>query len=101
MIRLTFGKDPPTTKRAFIHWIGPEASAVKRGQWNSKSLKAQDVYRQYMTINVFHTATSRDELSLTEIIETVKRLSYDAADEDEGITHSNVVKRKRASLLAR
>jgi len=81
LLRLSFGKEPHTkTKWVFLQWTGPETPTVKRGRWIGRSVEAQEKLRRHVTLNHHHKANDTEDLSLSCIIDAVKRLTYDAKD---------------------
>lgn len=88
------GKD--TVKYIFLHWMGPNTSVVKAGQWNSKVSKAEDLARKYFTISHKIKANSMDDLDLGKIIAEMKRLMYGLEDSFGNVVsgHSHTLTRK-------
>jgi len=74
VIRVSVGAG--ISKQVFIHWIGPEASTVKKGQWNSKVPAAQEKIRGFLSINHSMTAHGIEDLDLAEMMKELKMLTY-------------------------
>ena len=74
VLRLSFGKGRfRRTKWVFVHWAGSSASALRRGRDNA----ALGVIRPTLgptSIDLHATGPSREELSLPEVIEKVRRV---------------------------
>jgi len=85
LMRFTFPREkaPPIVKYLFIHWIGPEVSAVKRAQLNAKQKAAADEFRSVCSITFSKTAYTPDDLKLEELISDLKQITYDTADSSD------------------
>jgi len=66
---------PPIVKCMFIHWIGPQVSVVRRGQWNSKLEQAASKVRQSCDFAFRKTAYSLDDLDLARLIHELGRVT--------------------------
>jgi len=91
LLRLSFKNDPARklssadwekcskqrflTKYVFIHWIGDEAPAMKRGQWNTRVEEAKELARGKMTIALTKTYHAKKDVDLAEIISELERLT--------------------------
>jgi len=80
-------------KHVFTHWIGPNVSAVKCGQWNSKVPQAEEIVRSHISINLKKTAHNLDDMDLPEFMNELRRLTYNV-DDDFG----SLVSQQRASI---
>merc|ERR1712048_800352 len=84
----------PLCKHVFIHFIGPKASTVKKGQWNSKVPNAEAEVRKFFAIHFKMTAHDLDDMELPAIIEELRRLTYNVDDkigelaQDQPLTRS-------------
>lgn len=89
-LRFTFPRQfdaPPIVKHAFLHWIGPEVSAVRRGQWNSKLADALSLLRKSCDFAFRTTAYSLEDLELQHLISELRRLTYDTTDDNARLTY--------------
>jgi len=78
-MRFTFPREdsPPIIKFLLVHWIGPQVSAVKRGQLNAKLDDAKSKMRNHFDCTLQKTAYDLDDLDAMELINELKRLVYD------------------------
>merc|ERR1712232_251003 len=103
VIRFTFPRQsdaPPIVKYVFIHWIGPEASAVRRGQWNSKLADAVSLLRKSCDFAFQTTAYGLEDLELDHLIKELLRLTYDTTDDNARLTYLGVADLDRRQLSA-
>lgn len=80
-------------KHVFVHWIGPSVSTVKCGQWNSKVPQAEEIVRSRMSVNLKKTAHNLDEMDLAEVMNELRRLTYNVDD-----NFGSLVAQQRASV---
>jgi len=66
---------PPIVKYLFIHWIGPQVSVVRRGQWNSKLEDAASKMRSACDFAFRKTAYALEDLELANLIEELGRVT--------------------------
>lgn len=66
---------PPIVKYLFIHWIGPQVSVVRRGQWNSKLEDASSKMRSTCDFAFRKTAYALEDLELADLIEELGRVT--------------------------
>jgi len=69
------GSAPPIVKYLFIHWIGPKASVIRRGQWNSKLEEAALKMRSSCDCAFRKTAYSLEDLELPHLIDELGRVT--------------------------
>eukprot|EP00913_Durusdinium_trenchii_P010141 g9508.t1 len=96
VIRFTFGREtassvegmtasPKVVKYIFVHWVGPNVSAVRRGKWNAKQQQADAQVRAICSITFRREAHSLDDLDLADLISELWRLAVvDGAITDAG-----------------
>merc|ERR1712217_953626 len=70
-----FGDGPPIVKFVFVHWIGPEVSPVRRGQWNSKLEEASTLVRKFCDFAFRRTAYVADDFDPANFINELARLT--------------------------
>ncbi|CAK9035086.1 unnamed protein product [Durusdinium trenchii] len=102
VIRFTFGREtassvegmtasPKVVKYIFVHWVGPNVSAVRRGKWNAKQQQADAQVRAICSITFRREAHSLDDLDLADLISELWRLAVvDGAITDAGKSQISV-----------
>eukprot|EP00928_Gymnodinium_smaydae_P000036 TRINITY_DN10018_c0_g1_i1.p1 TRINITY_DN10018_c0_g1~~TRINITY_DN10018_c0_g1_i1.p1 ORF type:complete len:425 (-),score=87.50 TRINITY_DN10018_c0_g1_i1:223-1497(-) len=62
-------------KHVFVHWVGPNVPAVKKGIWNSRLADAEELIRDHMAICLQMNVYELEELETEEILLELERLS--------------------------
>jgi len=78
VLRFLFPREhgaPPIVKYLFIHWIGPQVSVVRRGQWNSKLEEAASKMRSTCDFAFRKTAYALEDLELVNLVEELGRVT--------------------------
>mmetsp|Transcript_108568 Transcript_108568/g.215561 ORF Transcript_108568/g.215561 Transcript_108568/m.215561 type:complete len:85 (+) Transcript_108568:1107-1361(+) len=67
--------------RFFIHWVGPDVSAVRRGLFNAKCLKVIAMAKKHYTLALQRRASSIKEIRIEDIVNDLRYLkALGAAD---------------------
>jgi len=76
LLRLVFGVGRlKRTKYAFVHLIGPQVSAVKRGRINAVRPSVEAAFKEFANSTVAFYDLGADDLSLEGVIERVRHVS--------------------------
>merc|ERR1712048_71025 len=104
VLRFSFPRDcdaPPIVKFLFVHWIGSEASAVRRGQWNSKLEAAASAVRKACDFAFRKTAYIPEDLMLDGLIEELARVTCATSSDTRQFPHACIATRATSCFLVR
>merc|ERR1719174_2316956 len=62
----------PIVKHIYIHWVGCNVGAVKRGQWNAMNEQCMAIVKQFFAVTLEKKAYAKTDLDIPTLIEELK-----------------------------